>query len=141
MPSFLSATLWLTCSFTPIKVTFDMTPVTLMFCLSNVKMAEKVERPQVATTPLDLFENRYNVEAPFLNKYWIPAVSGTIAFTAVCYANWLTKRPVLSGMHNLNVVVLCYVIFFAGGCRSSEALGVFGGCCVRGQAVGQLEGW
>lgn len=75
------------------------------------KMAQLPQRPQVATTPLELFEYRYPVEDSVLGKLWAPAMCGVISFTAVCYANWATKRPVLSGTHNLTTISSHYIIF------------------------------
>ncbi|CAH1104887.1 unnamed protein product [Psylliodes chrysocephalus] len=53
--------------------------------------------PKIATTPLELLSGPAP-EPPFLSKYWAPFACGVIGFSSVCLANYVTKRPVWSGL-------------------------------------------
>lgn len=99
-------------------------------------MAQLPEQPQLATTPLELFEYRYPVEESVLSKIWAPVSFGLVSFTAVCYANWATKRPVLSGTHNLKIVFGHYIIFL---CRYSKAHTLHCWCRLCRTSFGGLE--
>ncbi|KAF5289125.1 hypothetical protein FQA39_LY15227 [Lamprigera yunnana] len=53
--------------------------------------------PSISTDPLEIFINRNVVEEPYINKYWIPALFGGMAFLGCCFSNWYMRRPVFSG--------------------------------------------
>ncbi|CAG9854220.1 unnamed protein product [Phyllotreta striolata] len=53
--------------------------------------------PKPATTPLELLSGPLP-EQPLLSKYYLPIAGGLMGFIAVVGANYITRRPMFSGI-------------------------------------------
>ncbi|KAK5644167.1 hypothetical protein RI129_008012 [Pyrocoelia pectoralis] len=54
--------------------------------------------PQLPTEPLELLTNKGLIEPPYINKFWGPAIVGSLMFIGTCVSNWALRRPMLSGI-------------------------------------------
>lgn len=53
-------------------------------------------RPKLAKTPLELLDSP-GIEPGLLNVYYTPIVGGILGLLSTITANWVAKRPVMSG--------------------------------------------
>lgn len=45
----------------------------------------------------ELFDGEADRPKSFLHDLYLPAMAGVLGFTAACFVNWGTRRPVFSG--------------------------------------------
>ncbi|XP_019872834.1 NADH dehydrogenase [ubiquinone] 1 subunit C2 [Aethina tumida] len=64
--------------------------------------------PGLPKNALELLSNPCKVEKPLTAKYWGPAACAVVGFTSVIIGNYLTRRPVFSGIHR-------HALFGGGG--------------------------
>lgn len=56
--------------------------------------------PIIPTDPIELLTYDPTRIEPFVNKYWSAGLCGVLGFVAVCFGNYASKRPMLSGSIN-----------------------------------------
>ncbi|XP_045480337.1 NADH dehydrogenase [ubiquinone] 1 subunit C2 [Harmonia axyridis] len=57
--------------------------------------------PKVAETPLELLTNNDALQPSIFHNVWGYLVGGSLSLGATLYANYGSKRPVMSGLHRI----------------------------------------